>query len=227
MGFASLGFDGGPSLTFRIDPDLIQWNYQVDTTVIDTVGGRVVQVLGATLSDLTVVGHYGQHRPSGEDGESWKLAEAFANKIREIQEHQSRDATEHGKMHLPATFNYSPKGWRFLVYVKALADTRGGSVAHQTGRFSYDYALTLFMVDVVSDDLHMLSGAKKNAVDAYIARISDGIGWHFSQYNGQVPASPKGGLFGRKSFTDEQGAKQQVPTTRGGEGGTPLVGGGN
>lgn len=227
MGFASLGFEGGPSLTFRIDPDAIEWSYEIDTTVIDTVGGRVVQVLGATLSDMTISGHYGQNHAAGPDGESWKLAEAFANRIREIQAYQSRDATQHGKMHVPATFNYSPKGWRFLVYVKALADTRGGSVAHQTGRFSYDYALTLFLVDVLSDDLSVLSGAKKSAVDAYIARISDGIGWHFSQYNGQVPATPTGGLFGRKKFTDEQGAGQQTPTSRGGAGGTPLVGGGN
>lgn len=225
MGFASLGFDGGPSITFRIDPSAIEWKYKVDTTVIDTVGGRVVQVLGATLEDMTVMGYYGQHRRAGPDGESWKLAEAFADRIRQIQEYQSRDATEHGRMHVPATFNYSPKGWRFLVYVKALADSQGGSVAHRIGRFSYDYALTLFIVDVISDDLHVLSGAKKNAVDAYIARISDGIGWHFSQYNGQVPATPTGGLYGRKRFTDEQGAGQQVPTTRGGEGGEPLVGG--
>lgn len=203
----------------------MEWNYEIDSTVIDTVGGRVVQVLGATLSDFTVVGHYGQNRAAGQGGESWKLAEAFGERIREIQAYQSRDATEHGLMHVPATFNYAPKGWRFLVYVKALADSQGGSVAHQTGRFSYDYALTLFMVDVISDDLHVLSGAKKNAIDAYLARISDGIGWHFSQYNGQVPPSPVGGLYGRKNFTDEQGAKQQVPTTRGGGGGTPLVGG--
>lgn len=211
MGFASLGFEGGPSLTFRIDPDSIEWNFKINTTVINTVAGRVVQVLGATLSDMTVSGHYGQARNMGSDGESWKLAETFANKIREIQEYQSRDATVHGKMHVPATFNYSPKNWRFQVYVKALADSRGGSVAHQSGRFSYDYALTLFVVDVISDDLHILTGAKKDAVDKYLARISDGIGWHFSQYNGMVPANPTGGLYGQKHFTDEQGAGVQKP----------------
>lgn len=222
MGYASLGFSGGPSVSFRIDPDSIEWNFKINTTVIPTVAGRVVQVLGATLSDMSVMGHYGQNHAAGQDGESWKLAEAFANKIRQIQEYQSRDSTQRGLMHVPATFNYSPKGWRFQVYIKSLADSRGGSVAHATGRFSYDYQLQLFIVDVISDDLHVLTGAKKNAVDAYIARISDGIGWHFSQYNGQVPASPTGGLYGQKHFTDEQGAGQQVPTTRGGEGGTPI-----
>lgn len=211
MGFASLGFADGPSLNFRIDPESVEWNFEINTTVINTVAGRVVQVLGATLSDMTVAGKYGQNVAAGQDGESWKLAEAFANKIRQIQEHQSRDSREHGKMHVPATFNYSPKNWRFQVYVKSLADTRGGSVAHQTGRFSYDYVLQLFIVDVVSDDLHVLKGEKQKAVDAYIARISDGIGWRFSMYNGQVPANPTGGLYGRNKFSDQQGARQQQP----------------
>jgi len=219
MGMASLGFSSGPSVSFRIDPDSIQWNFKINTTVINTVGGRVVQVLGATLSDMTVAGKYGQNVRAGEDGESWKQAEAFANKIREIQEFQARDATDHKRMHEPATFNYSPKGWRFGVYVKALTDTRGGSVTHQTGRFSYDYALTLFIVDSRSDDVisgKLLSEAKQRAIDSYISRISDGIGWHFSQYNGQVPGQPIGGLFGRNTFTDKQGAAQQQPDLPGG-----------
>lgn len=221
MGYASLGFSDGPFVTMRIDPDSIEWNFTVNTTVIPTVAGRVVQVLGATLSDMVVLGHYGQNIAAKESGESWKLAEAFATKIRQIQEHQSRDSTVHSKMHVPAIFNYSPKNWRFQVYVKALSDSLGGSVAHKTGRFSYDYRLELFIVDVISDDLHVLTGAKKSAVDAYIARISDGIGWHFSQYNGQVPANPTGGLYGRQHFTDDQGARQQQPETSQPSGGTP------
>lgn len=213
MGFASLGFSGGPSISFRIDPDSIEWNFQINTSVIPTVAGRVVQVLGATLSDMTITGKYGQHVKAGSDGESWKLAESFTNKIREIMEYQSRDSTTHGKMHTPATFNYSPKGWRFSVYVKSIADPQGGAVAHRTGRASYDYVLTLFIVDSLSDDVRGLEGAKKNAIDSYIARISDGIGWKFSQFNGQVPAKPIGSLFGHDTFTDDQGARQQTPAT--------------
>lgn len=207
MGLASLGFNNGPSITFRIDPQSVDWNFKINTTVIPTVAGRVVQVLGATLSDLSVAGQYGQNVKAGVNGESWKQAEAFVNKVREIQAFQSRDSREFGKMHIPAVFNYSPKNWRFQVYVKALQDTRGGSVTHETGRFSYDYILTLFIVDVISDDLNVLKGAKAQAVDKYIARISDGIGWHFSQYNGQVPPSATGSLFGQ----DDGAAKPKKP----------------
>lgn len=213
MGFASLGFDDGPSITFRVDPNSVEWNFKINTTVIPTVAGRVVQVLGATLSDLTVSGQYGQNVKAGLDGQSWKQAEAFANKIQEIQAWQSRDSRVFGKMHVPAIFNYAPKNWRFQVYVKSLADSHGGSVAHQSGRFSYDYTLTLFIVDVISDDLEVLKGAKAQAVDKYIARISDGIGWHFSQFNGQVPPNPIGDLFGKDKFSTDGAAQQQTPQT--------------
>lgn len=208
MGMASLGFSNGPSITFRIDPDSVQWNFKINTTVIDTVGGRVVQVLGATLSDITVMGKYGQNRAAGTDGESWKLAEAFVNRIRQIQEHQSRDATDHGKMHTPATFNYSPKGWRFGVYIKSIVDPGGGAVAHQTGRFSYEYAITLFIVEDRSDDLiagDLMGKAKNRAIEAYMARISEGIGWRFTKYNGTVPERPTGSLYGKTRFDDQSG----------------------
>lgn len=215
MGFASLGFDNGPSITFRIDPDSVEWNFKINTTVIPTVAGRVVQVLGATLSDLSVAGKYGQNVKAGPVGKSWYQAEAFAKKIQEIQAFQSRDSREFGKMHVPAVFNYSPKNWRFQVYVKSLVDPQGGSVTHVSGRFSYDYVLTLFIVDSISDDLEILKGVKAAAVDKYIARISDGIGWHFSQFNGQVPTNPTGGLFGQEKFTEDGAAQQQTPQTPG------------
>ena len=180
----------------------MEWDFKINTTVINTVAGRVVQILGATLSDLVIEGKYGQNVAAGADGESWKLAEAFAVKIREIQEFQSQDATQNKMMHTPAVFNYAPKNWKFGVYVKSLEDSRGGSVAHQTGRFSYDYKLTLFIVETLSDDLIM---PKDAAIEAYIARISEGIGWHFSKYNGQVPGKPIGGLYGQDEFPANTG----------------------
>lgn len=228
MGVASIGFSGGPQVSFRIDPDAIDWSFEIDTTVIDTVAGRVIQVLGATLSDMTIRGHYGQNHSDALGGDSWRQAEAFVTAIRKIMEYQSRDATDHGKMHPPATFNYAPKGWRFGVYVKSIQDSQGsGSVTHLVGRASYDYVLTLFIVDARSQDLvpagtvdGSLDKTKQAAIDSYIARISDGIGWHFSQFNGQVPAQPIGSLFGQNKYDPKNGAAQtQQPSS----GNTPAT----
>jgi hypothetical protein len=209
-GLATLGFSGGPSVRFRIDPNSIDWNWQIDTSVTPTIGGRVVQVIGATLTDLTVNGSFGQDHGSGPDGESWLLAEAFYKRIRAMMDHQSADATDSGKMQPPAVFTYPPKNWRFSCYIKDLIDPDGGgSITHSTGKFAHNYSLVLFIVEELSDSLikagtshGVLNTAKAKAINDYLARISDGIGWHFSQYNGTVAGD------GTKQADPKKGAGQ-------------------
>lgn len=193
---ATLGFSGGPSVTFRLNPNSVDWNWTIDTSVTPTIGGRVIQVIGATLDDLAISGSFGEDHSSGPDGESWLLAESFYKKIRDMMEWQSRDATDPGKMHPPAVFNFPLKNWRFSVYIKDLADPQGGSVTHSTGKFSHEYRLTLFVVEELSDALvkagtshGVLNSAKATAISSYLSRISDGVGWKFSQYNGNANPS--------------------------------------
>lgn len=198
MALASLGFTGGPQITFRINPSSIDWGFDIHTSVTPTVGGRVVQITGATLRDVTITGYLGENRKAGSVqrgdhlGASWRLHEAFIRQCRAIMEHQSRDSTTPGKMHEPAVFNYPPHGWRWSVYLTEVSDIDGqASIEHRTGKFSHGYQLKLFIVQVGSDSL-VQAGSSKNAVDAaqekaiasYIARISEGIGWRQSEYNG-------------------------------------------
>lgn len=213
MGLASLGFANGPSVTFRIDPTSIEYSFQMQTSVTNTVGGRVIQVLGATLSDVTVSGDIGEDHslgkvPLGQEhpGVSWKLAEAFFLKIQAMQLHQSKDATASpnaGQTSVlkPATFSYSPQGLRFQCYIKSITDQDGdgtSAVAHKVGRANYRYNLTLFPIQDGSTDLlkagsdgGALNSAKAAAIDAYINRISQGIGWRFTAYNGgSTPSAP-------------------------------------
>lgn len=200
MALASLGFDGGPQLTFRINPSEIQWGYEIHTNVEDTVAGRVVQITGATLRDAVVVGYLGENRKAGgppdsngdHAGASWRLHEAFVRKCRDIMAYQSRDSTEPGKMHPPATFNLPTEGIRWRVYLKDVADPDGsGGIEHRTGKFSHAYALTLFVVQQGSDALTkagasgtVVDAAQANAIKSFIERISEGIGWKQSKYNG-------------------------------------------
>jgi hypothetical protein len=213
MGVASLGFANGPSMTFRIDPKSIDYNYQVQTSVTNTVGGRVIQVLGALLSDITVSGEIGEDHgmgkvPVGQEhpGVSWKLAEAFFSKIQQMMLQQSADATTSpnaGQLAVlkPATFVYAPKGLRFQCYIKSIVDADGdgtSAIAHKVGRSNYRYTLTLFPVQADSVTLvqagssnGVLDQAKAAAIDSYINRISQGIGWKFTAYNGgSTPAAP-------------------------------------
>lgn len=195
MGTATLGYPGGPSIAFRLDPELITWNWQVLTNVIETIGGRVIQVLGARLEDLTVQGSLGQDHAAGPaDGTSWHQAEKFLSTVTKIMEAQSSDSNKNAQMHPPAVFNYPPKGWRFSVYVKSITDPDGqSSVILTPGKVNQRYSLALFIVQDGSAALvkagttnGAFSQKAYDAVSAFMARISDGVGWHFTKYNGQA-----------------------------------------
>jgi hypothetical protein len=166
------------------------------TNVVETIGGRVIQVIGAYLDDLQVSGSFGQDHRTPK-GESWRQAEAFLKMVTAIMEHQASDATQQDKMHPPAIFTYPPKGYRFRCYVKAFTDADGGnSIVMTPGKFNQRYTLSLFIVADGSDALvkagtsnGVYSQKQNDAIAAYMARISDGIGWHFSQYNGDAHPS--------------------------------------
>jgi len=203
VGMATLGFAGGPSVAFRIDPESIDWNWQIITNVVETIGGRVIQVIGAYLDDLVVTGSFGQDH-STPLGVSWLQAEAFLSLITQIMEFQSQDSNKQGMMQPPAIFTYPPLNYRFQVYVKDFADADGGgSIVMSPGKFNQRYVLTLFIVQDASEGLvvagttnGVYSQKQEAAIGAYMARISDGVDWHFSQYNGPAGASAPGAAKG-------------------------------
>jgi hypothetical protein len=198
--------DGKQTVTFRINPNSVDWNFQINHTVIDTLGGRVVQVLGATLSDMQIRGSYGEDRAKpgvakGTDdgpGRSWRLAEAFVKQIESLAEYQANNPVpmtsrpvDPGKVNPFLRFTFPMYGWDFLCYVKDIADPDGGSITHKTGKFSYEYVLTLFLVQDNSS-LNILQGKAAQAADDYIARISQGISWDratVGKYSGGSVAS--------------------------------------
>src|SRR5690606_27515089 len=103
-----------------------------NTKVFDTIGGRVVQVLGGSLSDIKIMGKYGEDRSKKDGGgQSWKLQKAFVEKIRELMEYQSRDAQMHyefnKRMHPPARFFSPLPDWYFQVYVMSIQHTLAAS----------------------------------------------------------------------------------------------------
>jgi hypothetical protein len=196
MGTATLGFAGGPAVAFRIDPERIGWNWTVNTNLVETIGGRVIQVLGAYLDDMVVEGSFGQdHRTA--HGVSWRQADAFLKLITKIMDYQAQDANQQNRMHEPAVFTYPPKHWRFQVYIKDFSDASGGgSIVLSPGIFNQRYRLTLFIVQDGSTalvqagaDNGVINKKADEAIAAYMARISDGVGWHFSKYNGNAHPS--------------------------------------
>ena len=194
MSVASIG-----GVPFRINPSQVTWDYNVDTAVIPTVGGRVVQILGVTLGDMTIQGLFGEDRITPK--KSWEMAEAFQNQIAQLVDKQSARPTlaqlngsDPTPMHQPLRFIYNDDtattrasglpvhNWDFNVYIKALKDVTDNSstVAHSTGKYSYGYALTLFIVE---DNTGQLA---KVAKDQFIDRLSNGLGWQRTSYQGHM-----------------------------------------
>lgn len=189
-------------LKWRVDPNSVDWTFQLDTAVINTIGGQVVQILGATLSDLVVQGDFGQDRKTNTV--SWKLAAAFHTKIKAFMDQQTLPAktaapkksgaagtvangvrsgilSDAGSIHNPLALTYHDgiHNWSFKVLIKALDDGDGsGSLNITNGKFAYKYKITFFIVETDS------TLVRKVASDYFLSRISDGLGWKQTAYNG-------------------------------------------
>jgi hypothetical protein len=208
MSVASLG-----DIRFRINPSQVYWEYSVDVAVIPTVGGRVVQVYGVTLGDMTIQGLFGEQRTSPSK-ESWELAEEFRKNVQRLAIEQSRPPTpaqlsgvDRTPMHRTWRFYYNDDtadnrrqalpvhNWDFQVSIKGLRDAggTGATIDHQTGKFSYGYNLTLFLHQ---DNTGSLTTVAKNS---FIERLSAGLGWQRTAYNGHMTVADLQAYLSRNS----------------------------
>lgn len=195
MSYCQLG-----NYEFRISPSNVVFPFEVDSVVIPTVGGRVVQVYGVTIGDMIVQGFFGQER-TGSTRDSWELAEEFQRQIGEMVKAQSAQPSggqlagyDPTTMHPPVRFLFSDDtperrqagqaihNWDFQVYIKDLQDAKSAAytVEHETGKFSYGYTLILFIVE---DNSRIL---RQVAVDKFINRLAEGVGWQRTVYNGPM-----------------------------------------
>ncbi len=177
-GHAKLG-----NYVFRLDPDQINYEYSIDYSVINTLGGQVIQVLGTTLGDMTITGSFGQDHSKGNPKESWEMANSFHVAIKKMIDGQLVKPGENGS-HQPIRFTYQDgtHNWNFLVLIKGISDpdAPGSAIEYTNGKMNYRWQLTLFIVQDSSRAL------KNLAEDKFIARVSNGLGWKANRYNGRM-----------------------------------------
>ena len=168
MGNASLG-----GRHFRLDPTSVQWSFDTKLSDKPTVGGKVMQVFGTRISDMTVQGTFGAG--------GWREQEKFLAWMKDLGDKQVADYGSPRSRKKPFRFIYPAKRWNFLVYLKAFSNLDGGSrsVVLAPEIFAPTWQLTLFIVE---DN----SGLKRVAQDAYISRLSEGLGWKQTVYNGPM-----------------------------------------
>ncbi len=178
MATASIG-----DLTLDINPSEVNWAYQVRHNVTDTVGGKVVQVFGVQVGDMSVSGSFGS---GGTDSQKTFLA-----KVTDMMERQADTPSQ--KTRAPYRFIFPERGWDFSVQIKSYDTPDGtGSVYADVNVLNPKWQLTLFIEE---DNANL----KQIATDAFIQRLSQGIGWDVNEFNGPVGGAP--GTSGRQTVT--------------------------
>lgn len=155
---------------FDLDPTQVSWDYEVHIADRPYIGGKVVQVFGAHIGDITVTGSFSEG--------SWESQNAFLARMKRL----GSLLVDNPKA-APHRFTWPEQGWDFQVYLKEYSSPDGSkAVVYSPRNFAPKWKLVLFPVEG--------SGTLKAAtVTSYIDRLARGMGWGLTQYNGALTLS--------------------------------------
>lgn len=153
-GIASIRW-GDHVLRFRTNPNEITWTYSLITHIEQTYGGRVVQILGTKVDDLTVkidVGYGG-----------WPYLMKVTTFMRDLMIAQRNDQ--------PATFEYTTRNWKLKVY--AVNIPFADQVTATNREITLNFKVQEDVTGVIS------ASSISSALQSYIT----GINWRRDEYN--------------------------------------------
>lgn len=155
-GVASIYFKG-KTLRFRTNPNEIWWSYALNTSVEQTYGGRVVQILSTRIEDLVI------KIDCGWGG--WDYLNQVVDFLREMMIEQRKDGGTTG------IFSYTTRQWRMKVYALSVPfqDQVNATVRELEIRFKV-------AEDVTGEISRLTLGSE-------LARLKDGVGFVRSGYN--------------------------------------------
>jgi hypothetical protein len=209
-------------IPMRLNPTSADISYTVRTTETPTLGGMVVQVYGMEMSDLIVTGTFGRG--------GYAEQSVFLQRMLAIAGYQSNQsfATAGG----PVRFIYPNRGYDFWVYLKDYDSVSGMAIDYENTNIAPDWRLTLFV-----DNDNTGGGYSKVAADAYISRLSNGLGYTLNKYNMQMSSADVASFLASQNFANnpsgylnaafgspvQQTTTQTTPAT--GTSGAPATGG--
>lgn len=162
MALSKITLGGFP---MRVNPNEVRWNFRMKTFDGKALGGKVIQVTGVKLDDISVRGQYAPDRSLG-DREAWQQQLRF----REWVDQQTEAVVDRT---VPIRFTYPPRGWDFRVFIKKFS---GVNLTNE--EIGQTWEISLFPFDAGA--ARVVDGIK----DLYIKRLMDGVGWKQSDYNG-------------------------------------------
>ena len=175
-GIASLHHPRVGTLRFRSNPKEFNWSYTLTKRIDQTYGGRVIQLLGTRIDDFSFKVDTGGLGGPVQGG--WPYLEKVTKFMRDIMIEQRGG--------VPATFEYTTRGWKFNAYLTSMpfAD-------------AVEEVLREFEVGLkVQEDVNGLMST--STLSAELNRLKLGIGFHRSKYNdpmlqgGAQVADPEG-----------------------------------
>lgn len=157
MNTATLTLGNNPILYLPYNPNTVFWNYDLNRQMIDTYGGRVVQILSVVTQSMEIMGDAGS-RP--------RLLQLF-KEFRGLQDKQIVSKNS-ATLIVPATFaengQISQKVWLQNMEVGITRES-----------VTYPYRITVLVEDQYSE---FISNAIKNTVlQADFNRLNSGVGF--------------------------------------------------
>jgi hypothetical protein len=161
-------------IPFDVNPKGVSWDYSVKTSSTKTVGGKVIQIYGVRMGDITVTGTFGKNGVERQ--------RAFFKKISPIVDGQVPTFKNPAPASVP--FLWPERGWAVNVFVKSLQQPGAGvSIQNTVQTVAPGFQMVLFPESGNSDVL----AAVANSVQAkYLSRITDGLGWRSTGWNGNI-----------------------------------------
>lgn len=155
--------------TFRLNPESVTYDYTPKSISTPFLGGKVVQVFGMKISDITITGSFG----IGGRAEQTR----FLAQMIEVANHQKDNPTV-----TPQRFIWPDQGWNFACWLKSYTEVKGEeSVMLDPKIFNPKWKLVL----VPENGGSLVGYATTQLVD----RMSRGIGWTKSAFNGPINGS--------------------------------------
>lgn len=159
-------------VSFRNNPTALSWDYSVKLASIKTIGGKVTQLYGTKMGDLTIAGQFA----SIEEQDEW-----FRRVKTIIDSHAPTNSNPRPN---PVRFFWPERRWDFMVYVKSFRQEGAStSVSASNDVFAPKWNMTM-MVD--SDNGDILRVVQQSAEAAYLRRITAGLGWQQTEWNGPL-----------------------------------------
>lgn len=145
--------------TFPFNPDSASWTYANNTQSFDTIGGRVVQLLSVSITDMQINGK------SGSRNELQRMVEAF----RRIMQWQVETQQ-------PVSFRVPSRKWNFRVYISDVPQ-----VGWDVTTVTYPWQMALKVVEDVGLKTHQIQQFE-------LDRLAQNLGYSKSVHGGDPSA---------------------------------------